>query len=89
MNDRDIKTVAKAAVTNIDAHMNDGENNLEELRCPKCGKNDMFKIVVFCEITVKREGIAEINLYEWDDTSPCGCSCGFSGRWADLKGIKR
>ena len=61
-------------------------NCLENVRCPKCGQEDRFKIVALITCDVTDDGSEPVGDHEWDDHSATRCSeCGFDGELKDFR----
>ncbi len=62
------------------------ENCLEGVKCPKCGHEKSFDIMVSAIARVNDGGIDRCEDYEWDDDSFCACrNCEFQGVVRDFK----
>lgn len=60
-------------------------NCLEGMRCPKCGFDEHFKIVVTGIAHMTDDGYDYVQEGEWDGDSPCWCGqCGHDGLVKDF-----
>ena len=67
--------------------MSKNTNCLEGIRCPECGQDEVFDIVVSTTVRVTDEGfdLAEYSSTEWDEYSSITCpDCEKSGEVADF-----
>ncbi len=61
-------------------------NCLENVRCPKCGQEDHFKIVALIICDVTDDGSEPVGDHEWDDHSATRCpECGFDGEMNEFR----
>ncbi|MCG3770857.1 MAG: hypothetical protein JW384_02036 [Nitrosomonadaceae bacterium] len=62
------------------------ENCLENMRCPKCGHEDAFRIGATVLMRVHDDGTdKELSGYEWDHDSFCACEeCDHFGTVGDF-----
>lgn len=61
-------------------------NCLENIRCPKCGQKDRFKIAAIISCLVTDTGSEPVGDHEWDDGSATHClKCGFDGKLKDFR----
>ena len=61
-------------------------NNLEGMRCPRCGSYGPVKIQATCVVEVEDDGTGDSTEFEWEDTSYCECmACTFNATVGDFK----
>lgn len=61
-------------------------NALENMRCPRCGSLEPFRIVATTWFRVFDDGADTLGDLEWDATSFCLCeACNHSGSVADFR----
>ena len=55
--------------------------------CPACGSDSSLDVRAYLDVRLVRGGTsmteARNDAISWDETSPCSCSCGWSGKVAD------
>lgn len=62
------------------------KNCLENIKCPKCGQEDQFKIVAETTVLVSDDGTEDCGGgYDWDHDSFCQCTeCEHEGKLSDF-----